>query len=123
MSRNKSELSTSLNAMSVRDLMELNRALERMLGIPHTPYRQDNRIEPPAPEPVKTEVDVVLTGYADDSKIPVIRAIRGALGLGLREARDLVQSVPSAIREGVTPEAAQALADTLREAGAVIDVR
>lgn len=117
----KSELSKSLNAMTVRDLMQLNRALERMLGIPPQRVVVRQRIEPP-PEPDKTEVDVVLTGLADGAKIPVIRALRAELGLGLRETRDLVDAAPSTLREAVSPEAAEALATVLREAGAVIAI-
>jgi large subunit ribosomal protein L7/L12 len=74
-----------------------------------------------APEE-QTEFSVVLTG-AGDAKINVIKAVREITQLGLKEAKDLVDSAPKAIREGVSREDAEAAAQKLRDAGAAVEIR
>ncbi|HEY7927000.1 MAG: 50S ribosomal protein L7/L12 [Candidatus Dormibacteria bacterium] len=74
-----------------------------------------------APEE-QTEFSVVLTG-AGDAKINVIKAVREITQLGLKEAKDLVDSAPKAIREGVSREDAETAAGKLRDAGAAVEIR
>jgi large subunit ribosomal protein L7/L12 len=74
-----------------------------------------------APEE-QTEFAVVLTG-AGDAKINVIKAVREITQLGLKEAKDLVDSAPKAIREGVSREDAETAAGKLRDAGAAVEIR
>jgi large subunit ribosomal protein L7/L12 len=74
-----------------------------------------------APEE-QTEFSVVLTG-AGDAKINVIKAVREITQLGLKEAKDLVDGAPKAIREGVSREDAEAAAGKLRDAGAAVEIR
>ena len=70
----------------------------------------------------KTEFDVILAS-AGDSKIKVIKAVREATGLGLKEAKELVDNAPKAIKEGVYKEDAEALKASLEEVGASVEVK
>ena len=70
----------------------------------------------------KTEFDVILAA-AGANKVAVIKAVRGATGLGLKEAKDLVESAPAALKEGVSKEEAEALKKELEEAGAQVEVK
>ena len=70
----------------------------------------------------KTEFDVILTGFGDN-KIAVIKAVRGITGLGLKEAKDLVEGTPAPLKEGVTKEEAEDMKKQLEEAGASVDVK
>ena len=70
----------------------------------------------------QTSFDVVLTG-AGDQKIQVIKVVRAITGLGLKEAKDLVDAAPKGVREGVTKEEAEAVKEKLAEAGATVDVK
>lgn len=73
-------------------------------------------------EPEKTEFDVVLEGYGD-KKIGVIKEVRAATGLGLKEAKDLVEGCPSKVKEGLSKEDAEALKKKLEEAGATVSIK
>ena len=70
----------------------------------------------------KTEFDVVLNA-AGDKKIQVIKVVRELTGLGLKEAKDLVDAAPKAVKEGVAKEEAEAVKEKLAEAGAAVEVR
>ena len=70
----------------------------------------------------KTSFDVILAG-AGDKKIQVIKAVRGITGLGLKEAKELVESAPKAIKEGVSKDEAEKLKAELEEAGASVEVK
>jgi len=73
-------------------------------------------------EEEKTEFDVVLTGFGD-SKIPVIKVVRGATGLGLKEAKEIVENTPKAIKEGVSKEDAEKLKEEIEGAGGSCEVK
>lgn len=75
----------------------------------------------PAAE-AKTEFDVVLEGFGD-KKINVIKVVRAATGLGLKEAKDLVEGVPSKVKEGISKEDADKLKAELEEAGATVSIK
>jgi large subunit ribosomal protein L7/L12 len=70
----------------------------------------------------QTEFDVVLTSFGD-KKIAVIKEVRAATGLGLKEAKELVEGVPSKVKEGISKEDAEALKAKLEEAGAAIEIK
>ncbi|QDT87898.1 MULTISPECIES: 50S ribosomal protein L7/L12 [Gimesia] len=70
----------------------------------------------------KTEFDVILTGFGDN-KIPVIKVVRGATGLGLKEAKELVEGAPKPLKEGVSKEDAEALVKEVEEAGGTAEVK
>jgi len=70
----------------------------------------------------QTEFDVVITGFGD-SKIPVIKVVRGATGLGLKEAKELVESAPKPIKEGISKEDAEKLKEEIEAAGGSAEVK
>lgn len=70
----------------------------------------------------QTEFDVVLTGFGD-SKIPVIKVVRSATGLGLKEAKDLVEGAPKPLKEGVPREEADKLKEEIEAAGGTCEVK
>jgi large subunit ribosomal protein L7/L12 len=70
----------------------------------------------------KTEFDVILTAFGD-KKIGVIKVVRAATGLGLKEAKDLVEGVPSKVKEGISKEDAEKLKKELVDAGATVEVK
>ncbi len=70
----------------------------------------------------KTSFDVILVS-AGTSKIPVVKAVKEATGLGLKEAKDLVDGAPKAVKEGVSKEEAEALKAALEEAGAEVEIK
>ena len=79
---------------------------------------------PAAAEEVEeqTEFDVVLTSFGE-KKIGVIKEVRAATGLGLKEAKDLVEGVPSKVKEGISKEDAEALKAKLEDAGATVEIK
>ena len=70
----------------------------------------------------QTEFDVVLTGFGD-KKIGVIKEVRGITGLGLKEAKEVVEGVPSKVKEGVSKEEAEEAKKKLEEAGASVEIK
>ena len=70
----------------------------------------------------QTEFDVMLTGFGD-SKIPVIKAVRAATGLGLKEAKELVESAPAALKEGVSEDEANQLKEGIEAAGGACEIK
>ncbi len=79
--------------------------------------------EAAAAAPVKTEFDVILEGYDDAKKIAVIKEVRAATALGLKEAKDLVEKHPSKVKEGISKEDAEKLKASLEAAGAKVSVK
>jgi large subunit ribosomal protein L7/L12 len=75
-----------------------------------------------APAEEKTEFDVMLTGFGD-KKIQVIKVVRELTGLGLKEAKDLVEGVPKPIKEGVSKEEAATMKKKIEEAGGTVDIK
>jgi large subunit ribosomal protein L7/L12 len=78
-----------------------------------------------AAEPVeeKTEFDVILESVPADKKIPVLKVVRELTGLGLKEAKDLVESVPKPVKEGIAKEAAEDAKKRIEEAGGKVTVK
>ena len=70
----------------------------------------------------KTEFDVILTGFGDN-KIPVIKVVRSATGLGLKEAKELVEGVPKPLKEGVSKEEAEKLKQEIEAAGGSVEIK
>lgn len=71
----------------------------------------------------QTEFNVILTGFEDSKKIAVIKVVRAATGLGLKEAKDLVDGAPKPVKEGVNKADADAIKKKLEEAGAKVEVK
>ena len=118
-----------LGGMTVLDLVELKNKLEEEWGVSAAapvavaaPGAAAAGGDGAAAEEEKTAFDVVLTG-AGDKKIQVIKVVRAATGLGLKEAKALVDEAPKAVREGIDREEAEKLKSELEEAGASVEVK
>lgn len=75
------------------------------------------------PEEEKTEFDVILEDVPADKKIAILKVVRGLTGLGLKEAKEVVEAAPKAVKEGVTKDDAEAAKKELEEAGAKVTVK
>jgi len=121
----KDELITTIEAMSVLDLSELVSALEEKFGVsaaaPVAVAAAPAEGGEAAAE-AKSDFDVVLTA-AGDKKIQVIKAVREITGLGLKEAKELVDSAPKAVKEGIPTTEAEELKAKLEEAGASVELK
>jgi large subunit ribosomal protein L7/L12 len=118
-----------LGKMNVLDLVELKKKIEEEWGVTAAaPVAVAAPGAAPAPAgdgagaEEKTEFDVVLTG-AGDKKIQVIKVVRAITGLGLKEAKDLVDGAPNPVKEGVAQEEADSIKAQLEEAGASVEVK
>jgi large subunit ribosomal protein L7/L12 len=124
MAVSKEELMESIENMTVLELSELVKALEERFGVSATAVAAGPAAaaaEAPAEEE-QTEFDVVLTG-AGAKKIQVIKEVRAATGLGLKEAKALVDEAPNPVKEGLDKDEAEALKAKLEEAGATVELK
>ena len=106
--------------LTVLELSKLVKTLEERLGV--SAAAQVAVAAAPAAEE-KTEFDVILAGFDAAKKIGVIKEIRGITGLGLKEAKDLVEGAPKAIKEGIAKDEAEKLKAALEAAGAKVEVK
>lgn len=119
------KLAEELVNLSVKDVQELANVLKEEYGIePAATVVAAGPVEggAGAAEAEQTEFDVVLTD-AGQAKLGVIKAVKEALGLGLKEAKDLVDKAPSTIKEKVSKAEAEQLKSTLEEAGATVEIK
>jgi large subunit ribosomal protein L7/L12 len=124
----KEELIKYIEEMPVLELAELVKDLEDRFGVTAAPMAvgmaavaAPGAAAAPAEEE-QAEFDVVLTGFGD-KKIQVIKAVREVTNLGLKEAKDLVEGVPKAVREKVTKEEAGKIKQKLEEAGGTAEIK
>ena len=119
------ELIEELSNKPIMEVVDLVKALEDKWGVSAAapvavaagPAGGDEHV---AEE--QTEFDVVLTGFGE-KKVPVIKVVRALTGLGLKEAKDLVEGVPNAVKEGTSKEDAEDVKKQLEEAGASVDIK
>jgi large subunit ribosomal protein L7/L12 len=124
----KDEILEAISGMTVLELADLVKAVEEKFGVTAAapvavaaaPAAGGDGAAAPAEE--KTEFDAVLTEVGPN-KILVIKAVRELTGLGLKEAKDLVDAAPKAVKEGVTKEEADQVKEKLVEAGATVEIR
>ncbi len=121
MSVTKEQILDAIAAMSVMEVVELVSAMEEKFGV-SAAAAVAVAAGPAAVVEEQTEFTVVLAG-AGANKVAVIKAVRGATGLGLKEAKDLVESAPAPIKEGISKAEAEALKKELEEAGASVEVK
>jgi large subunit ribosomal protein L7/L12 len=123
MAVSKEDILNTISNMSVMEVVELISAMEEKFGV--------SAAAAVAAAPVaaaaavveeKTEFDVVLTGFGEN-KVNVIKVVRAITGLGLKEAKDLVEGVPSPVKEGINKAEAEDIKKQLVEAGATVDIK
>ena len=126
----KDQILEAIDSMTVLELSELVKAFEERYGVTAAapvavaaaaPAAGGDGAAPAAAEE-QTEFEAVLTDVGPN-KILVIKAVRELTGLGLKEAKDLVDAAPKAVKEGVNREEADAVKEKLAEAGATVEVR
>lgn len=125
----KDEMVENIASMTVLELSELVKAIEDKFGVKAAPAMGAMMAAPAAGGAAavvaeKTEFTVVLAGVADASKkINVIKAVKDLTGLGLKEAKDLVEGAPKPIKENVEKAQAEELKKKLTEAGATVELK
>ena len=115
-----------LSALTVIEAAELSKMLEEKWGVsaaaPVAVAAAGGAAEAAAPVEEKTEFDVILAD-AGDKKINVIKEVRAITGLGLKEAKDLVEAAPAPVKEEITKDEADAIKTKLEEAGATVELQ
>ncbi len=121
----KEDILEAISQMSVMDVVSLVKSMEEKFGV--------SAAAAVAAAPAaggeaavveeKTEFNVVMTGFAADKKIAVIKVIREITGLGLKEAKDMVEGVPGTVKEGIPKDEAETIKKKLTEAGAAVEVK
>ncbi|WP_100657851.1 50S ribosomal protein L7/L12 [Alteromonas flava] len=124
MALTKEDILNAIAEMPVMELVELIEAAEEKFGVDASAAVAVAAGPAAAAEAAeeKTEFDVIMTSFGAN-KVAVIKAVRGATGLGLKEAKEVVESAPKAIKEGVSKEDAEALKKELEEAGAEVEIK
>ena len=124
MALTKEDILNAIAEMPVMDLVELIEAAEEKFGVSAQAAVAVAAGPAAAAEAAEeqTEFDVILKSFGA-AKVGVIKAVRGATGLGLKEAKDVVESAPKAIKEGVSKGEAEELQKALQEAGAEVEVK
>ena len=122
MSVTKDQILDAIAEMSVMDVVELVEAMEEKFGVTAAVGVAVAADGGGAAAEEQTEFDVVMTSFGGN-KVAVIKATRGATGLGLKEAKALVEGCPAPIKEAVSKEEAEELKKTFEEAGATIEIK
>ncbi len=122
MSITKDQIIEAVASMSVMDVVELISAMEEKFGVSAAAAVMAGPAAAAEAVEEKTEFDVVLTA-AGANKVAVIKAVRGATGLGLKEAKDLVEAAPANLKEAVSKDEAEALKKELEAAGASVEIK
>lgn len=122
----KEDVVQFIEQMTVIELSELVKELEEKFGVsaaaPVAVAAAAGPAAAAAPAEEKTEFDVILTGYGDQ-KIQVIKVARAVTGLGLKEAKELVEGVPKAVKEAVSKDEANDIKAKLEEVGATVEIK
>lgn len=125
MAVSKEEILETIAGMTVMEVVDLISAMEQKFGVSAAAAVAAAPVAAaPAAAPVeeKTEFDVILTGFGD-KKVNVIKVVRALTGLGLKEAKDLVEGVPAPIKEAISKAEADDVKKQLEEAGATVEIK
>lgn len=122
MSITKEQILEAISEMSVKNVIELISDMEKKFGV--SAESSINSLSSSITKPVeeKTEFDVILKSIGGN-KVSVIKAVRSSTGLGLKEAKDLVESAPTVIKERITKIEAESLKKILDETGAEVEIK
>ncbi len=123
----KEEILDAIASMTVLEVSELISAMEEKFGVtaaaPVAVAAPGATADPAEEVEEQTEFDVVLKSFGEGKKIPVIKVVRAITGLGLKEAKEVVEAGDKVVKEGVTKDEAAELKTKLEEAGAVVEVK
>ncbi len=124
-SEKTTQILEEIKTLTILELADLVKALEEEFGVSAAPVAVAGAAAPAAGAAAaeeKTEFDVILAS-AGDSKLGVIKVVRELTGLGLKEAKDLVEAAPKAIKEGASKEEAEDIKAKLTAAGATVEIK
>jgi large subunit ribosomal protein L7/L12 len=127
MAVSKEDILDTISNMSVMEVVELIEAMEEKFGVSAAAAVAAAPAAAAGGEAAgaaaeKDEFDVVLTSFGDN-KVAVIKAVRGITGLGLKEAKEMVEGAPSPVKEGASKDEAEELKKQLEEAGATVELK
>ncbi len=125
MAVSKEDILETISNMTVMEVVELVEAMEEKFGVSAAAAMVAAPAAggaAPAAAEEKTEFDVVMSSFGDN-KVAVIKAVRAITGLGLKEAKDMVEGAPSTIKEGASKEDAENFKKQLEEAGAKVELK
>lgn len=122
MSLTKEDIINAIAELSVKEVVELISAMEEKFGVSAASASVAVAAGPAAAVEEQTEFTVMLSSIGD-KKVNVIKAVRELTGLGLKEAKDLVEAAPKAVKEAVSKADADAAKAKLEEAGAVVEIK
>jgi len=121
------EIIDAIAKMSVLEVSELVKAMEEKFGVsaavPVAAVPSASDASPAEVEDEQTEFDVVLTGFGEGKKISVIKEVRSLTGIGLKEAKEMVEAGNSVVKGGVAKEEAASVKEKLTAAGATVEVK
>ena len=112
----------TIKGLTILELNELVKAVEEDFGVSAAPVAAVGVAAPAAAVEEKTEFDVVLASFGA-KKLDVIKVVRELTGLGLKDAKDLVEGAPKTLKEGVSKDEAEAIKKSLTEAGATVEIK
>ncbi len=124
-SEKTTQILDEIKALTILELADLVKAIEEEFGVSAAPVAVAGAVAGGAAAPAaeeKTEFDVILANFGA-KKLDVIKAVRELTGLGLKEAKELVESAPKAIKEGASKEDAEAIKAQLEAAGATVEIK
>lgn len=124
MALSNEEILNAIAEMSVMDLVELVSAIEEKFGVSAAaPVAVASAAAAPAAAAEEqTEFDVILASFGEN-KVGVIKAVRGITGLGLKEAKEMVEGAPKSVKDGVSKDEAEKIKKELEEAGAKVELK
>ncbi|MCC7516360.1 MAG: 50S ribosomal protein L7/L12 [Pseudomonadales bacterium] len=122
MALTKEDIINAISEMSVKDVVELISAMEEKFGVTAAVAAVAVAAGPAAAAEEQTEFNIVLSS-AGDKKVNVIKVVRELTGLGLKEAKDLVDGAPSTVKEGASKAEAEDAKKKLEEAGATVELK
>jgi large subunit ribosomal protein L7/L12 len=128
MAASKEDILNSISSMTIMEIVDLVKMMEDKFGVSAAAPVAVAAAAPgaaaaAAPAEEKTEFTVTLKEYPADKKVTVIKVIREVTGLGLKEAKDLVEGVPSTVKEGVSKADSEKIKKSLEDAGAKVEVK
>ena len=123
MNEKSTQILDLVKGLTILELADLVKALEEEFGVSAAPVAAVGAVAAAAPvAEEKTEFDVILTN-AGASKLNVIKIVKDICGLGLKDAKDLVEGAPKTIKEGISKDEAEKIAADLKAAGAEVEVK
>jgi len=122
MAISQADILEAVSKMTVMEIVELISAMEEKFGVSAAAAVVAAPTASAAVAEEQTEFDVILTSFGDN-KVAVIKTVRGITGLGLKEAKDAVEGVPTVLKEGVPKAEAEDIKKQLAEAGAAVEIK